>query len=428
MKTAIALSVPVGFTTAMLPAVIIAVSAAVGQAQPPVEISIQDRLPYGQPPLDYLGPKTDNPLSRLLAADKDFASGWPADPHSGYLKPLLKALNVPVASQLLVFSRTALNPRLVSPQTPRAVYFNDSVAVGWVPQAASIEITAMDPIKGAVFYTLSQNAQAKPLAARETRCLTCHAGGLTMQVPGLMLRSLMTDRRGKPLEGFSDVSHRMPLRQRWGGWYVTGQAGRTNHLGNIIGREAIARQRTNPLAVSNQAGLPDDVATHWYPAVHSDLVAHLVLDHQVRGQNLMIRAGYEARLGRRSDVEDRLFRYLLFLDEWHWSEPVSGTSGYQRWFSKQGPRSETGRSLRDFDLQTRLFRHRLSYLVYTPLFAGLPQPVLARLGRRWWEFLSDPRPEVEGISRAERQQILDILRSSRAALPRAAFPQLWKSE
>ena len=428
MKTAMGLSSLVRFRSTVLPAVIIAVAATASQAQPPAEISIQDRLPYGQPPLDYLGPKTDNPLARLLAADSGFGSTWPYDPHSGYLKSLLKALSVPIESQLLVFSQTALNPRLVSPQTPRAVYFNDSVAVGWVPQAASIEIAAMDPAKGAVFYTLSQNRQAKPLVARETRCLTCHAGGLTMQVPGLMLRSLMTDRRGKPLEGFSDVSHRMPLRQRWGGWYVTGQAGQTNHLGNIIGREAIARQRDNPSAVSNQARLPDDVATRWYPAVHSDLVAHLVLDHQVRGQNLMIRAGYEERLGRRSDVEDRLFRYLLFLDEWHWPEPVSGTSGYQRWFSKQGPRSGTGRSLRAFDLQTRLFRHRLSYLVYSPLFGGLPQPVLARLGQRWWEFLSDPRPEVEGIPLAERQQILDILRSSRAALPPAAFPQLWKSK
>ncbi|MEO1997702.1 MAG: hypothetical protein ABGZ17_20765, partial [Planctomycetaceae bacterium] len=238
----------------------------------------------------------------------------------------------------------------------------------------------------------------------------------------------MTDRRGKPLEGFSDVSHQMPLRQRWGGWYVTGKHGQATHLGNIAGREAIERRRTDPSEMGNQLRLPEMVDAHLYPAMHSDLVAHLVLDHQVRAQNLMIRVGFEERLGSKSDAEDRLFRYLLFLDEWHWAEPFSGTSGYRRWFDSQGPRTDAGQSLRAFQLETRLFRHRFSYLVYSPLFAGLPPPVLTRLGNRWWDFLTDPRPQVSGVPLDERRAIVQILRETRAAVPRAAFPQLWETE
>ena len=402
--------------------------AQVGWSQAAVRIKIEDRLPYAQKPIDYSGRETSNPVERWLRRKSDLSPKWTHDARSGYLKSVLQALQVPIESQLLVFSQTALNPRLVSPQRPRAIYFNDSVSVGWVPDASSLEIAAIDPSKGAVFYTVRQTESAEPQVMRESRCLTCHAGGLSFQVPGLMLRSLMTDRRGKPLEGFSNVSHEMPLRQRWGGWYVTGQHGKATHLGNIAGRESIQRWRIDPATFTNQQRLPPNVETGLYPSEHSDIVAHLVLDHQVRATNLMIRVGYEQRLGRQSDAEERLFRYLLFLDEWQWSEPVSGTSGYQRWFASHGPQTRRGQSLRSLDLQTRLFRHRFSYLIYSPLFAGLPPPVLNRLGRRWWEFLTDPRPQVQGRSLEERRAIVQILRETRADLPRAAFPQLWDTE
>ena len=80
----------------------------------------------------------------------------------------------------------------------------------------------------------------------------------------------------------------------------------------------------------------------------------------------------ESRLNRRSDVEQRLVRYLLFLDEPPLTDTITGTSGYARWFAERGPCDSNGRSLRQFDLKTRLFKYRLSYLIYSPSFNNLP--------------------------------------------------------
>ena len=54
------------------------------------------------------------------------------DPKSGYLKSVLEALDVPVESQALVFSPTSFQAELINMHNPRAVFFNDTVSVGWV--------------------------------------------------------------------------------------------------------------------------------------------------------------------------------------------------------------------------------------------------------------------------------------------------------
>src|SRR5262249_45899929 len=147
---------------------------------------------------------------------------------------LLDALEVPVASQMLVFAKNSVNARLISPANPRALYFNDEVSVGWVPGAPAIEVAAVDPHKGAIFYTLKQDSTKATVLAREESCLLCHASSHALDIPGPLVRSFLTDSQGNPTRGYSRVSHDTPFPQRWGGWYVSGDTGSLPHLGNLV--------------------------------------------------------------------------------------------------------------------------------------------------------------------------------------------------
>jgi hypothetical protein len=385
----------------------------------PQQIKFTDKVPYGLQPVDYLGKVTTNAGQRLNDRLEKGTLELEYRQKSGYLRALLDALEVPAESQLLVFSKTALNQKLVQPRNPRAVYFNDEVTIGWVPGAASIELTAIDPLKGPIFYTLLQSPEKPPRLQRESRCLACHAGTTTLQVPGLMVRSFLTDKTGKPIVGYSRTTHDSELRKRWGGWYVTGTHGTQTHTGNIFGEKEIARQREHPAFRGNLTDLSPFISVGDYETPHSDIVAHLVLDHQMHGLNLLHRAGHESRLNRRSDVEERLIRYLLFVDEPPLTAEVRGTSGYARRFAAQTPRDARGRSLREFDLKTRLFKYRLSYLIYTPSFDGLPGAVKGRLYRRLWDILigKDESPDFNTIPAAERAAIIAIVRATKDDLP-----------
>lgn len=390
-----------------------------GEPAAPRPIQFADRIPYGRKPVDYLGKETDDAGRRLNERLSKDSLKLAYREKNGYLRDVLAALDVPVESQLLVFSKTALNPRLVSPSNPRAVYFNDDVTVGWVPGAASIEVTAIDPQKGPIFYTLRQSPETPPELHRESRCLACHAGTTTLQVPGLIVRSFLTDETGKPIVGYSRTTHDSEIKKRWGGWYVTGTHGKQTHTGNIFGEEAIDKHRGNPALGDNVTDLTPYIDVAKYETPHSDIVAHLVADHQMHGLNLLHRAGYEARLGLRSDVEERLVRYLLFADEPPLTAEVRGTSGYARWFAGRKPRDSQGRSLRDLDLKTRLFKYRLSFLIYTPSFDGLPEEVKARLYRQLWDVLGGKGELADSaeIPVTERAAIVEIVRETKEGLP-----------
>src|SRR5262245_16478670 len=138
----------------------------------------------------------------------------------GYLLSLLRELKIPPSSQLLVASKTSPNKTLISPQNPRALYYNDSVSIAYVPGAELLEIAAADPKLGVVFYTLEQKSAPKPRLVRDDRCLECHASAKTLDVPGLLVRSFLTKGDGDVdvLSGML-VTHRTPLDQRWGGYY-----------------------------------------------------------------------------------------------------------------------------------------------------------------------------------------------------------------
>ena len=73
---------------------------------------------------------------------------------SGYLLSILEALRVPTESQAVIFSKTSLQSHYISPSNPRALFFSDEVTIGFIPNAPLLEISALDPQLGLIFYAM----------------------------------------------------------------------------------------------------------------------------------------------------------------------------------------------------------------------------------------------------------------------------------
>ena len=109
----------------------------------------------------------------------------------GYLPSLLEHLDIRVDTQTLVFSKTSFQQLLINPKNPRALYFNDQVAVGNVPGGDVYELLALEPAQGAVFYTLKiAQAEHPQLQRRGIECLFCHALG-NQGAPSLFVTSVI---------------------------------------------------------------------------------------------------------------------------------------------------------------------------------------------------------------------------------------------
>ncbi|MBS1872551.1 MAG: hypothetical protein JSU00_05010 [Acidobacteria bacterium] len=367
------------------------------------------------------------------------------DDRHGYLEPLLKALNIPIASQVLVFSKTSFQAPRISPRTARALYFSSDVYVGWVPGGDVVEIAAMDPRQGVIFYTMDQDAAAKPRIDRRDECLQCHASGGTLGVPGLIVRSVFVERSGMPLfnAGGFVTDHRSPLAERWGGWYVTGTHGAARHMGNVFAQDRDHPDRLDRESGANAASLKDRIDTANYLAPSSDIVALMVLEHQTRMLNLLTRVGWETRLAladqqainralgepadtlgdstrRRIDnAVEELVKYLLFAEEAPLESPIAGAADFAAAFQSQGPRDRQGRSLRDLDMTTRMFRHPCSYLIYSEAFDSLPPAALDRIYHRLHEILTgaDRSATYKRLTSADRKAVLEILLDTKRTLP-----------
>ena len=351
------------------------------------------------------------------------------DPKFGYLPAILAALNVPKSSQGLVFSKTSFQRERIDPKHPRAIYFNDDTYIGYVVGSPLLEFSMVDPKLGGVFYTLEQAEVPKPRFVRNDQCLECHASAKTMGVPGHLVRSFGTDDAGivDLNTGVSLVTHRTPLAERWGGWYVTGKHGKQIHRGNLIGKAAFAKQEKDPNHLGNLADLGRFFDTQEYLVPSSDIVALLVLEHQYHMHNFLTRLNYEATVSLqqyghlnylKSKVEG-IVRYLLFAEEVPLTAPVIGNSDFTKTFSQLGPKDRKGRSLREFDLRTRLFKYPCSYLIYSDAFSQLPSAARDKVYARLLEILSgrDSTPEYAQIPFATKRAILEILLDTKKDLP-----------
>jgi len=402
--------------------------------------------------LDYAETAATDAIARLQKRLEAGEVSLEFEAKRGYLPSLLRALDVPVSSQGLVFSRTSLQVDRIAPWTPRAIYFNDDVYVGWVQTGPVIEIASVDPVLGAVFYTLAQDGTDAPEFVRQTgTCLMCHdSTSVTGGVPGFVVRSVHPDRYGYAISVKErPTSDRTPMAERWGGWYVTGSHGDQKHLGNVVARELthevgnVSRflQTMDYSTGGNVMELTDRFDTSAYLSPHSDIVSLMVLAHQATVHNLVTRAGYETRkalydesllkkspdaplspltLARVEHASDALVRALLFANEVPLTSPVTGTSRFAEEFARRGPRDEAGRSLRELDLERRLFRYPLSFLIYGEAFDALPAVTKDYIFRRLHEVLSGAGEEDERfahLSPSDRKAIFEILTATKPGFP-----------
>ena len=381
-----------------------------------------------EPAIGYFTAPVADRVARLNADLQRAALTF--DPVHGYLPSVLHALGVPAASQLLVFTKSSVQASRITPRNPRALYFDDSVSIGFIPGAEFLEFAAQDPRQGIVFYTLDQRAVEKPVIERRDFCLSCHNTRSTLEVPGLLVRSIATTATGAPVPKFgnSTPDHRTPFDDRWAGYYVTGRHGALRHLGNAMLIDRASESKVSD-DVFNLETVADRIDAAHYLSAQSDIAALLVFEHQMHMSNLLTRLSWDARLlaaSPRGDAAaiiakaaEEVVDYLLFVDEAPLPAAVSGTSGFADQFAARGPRDRSGRSLRQLDLQTRLLRYRCSYMVYADAFDALPPAAREAVYTRMWRVLSgkDAAPKYARLSTADRHAIVDILRDTKKDLP-----------
>jgi len=401
---------------------------------------------FDKPPINYRDATPDNCVSRLQKRIDEGQETFQYNDDQGYLKSLLNALKVPVESQMLVFSKTSLQQRRIAPKTPRAIYFNDDVYVGYCQSGDVLELSAVDSQLGTVFYTLDQDETAKPQIQRRTdNCMVCHSSSRTGGIPGHVVRSLYVDESGQPIfsAGSRMVDHTTPIKERWGGWYVTGKHGKQTHVGNLIVHSKRVSEPVPNDDGQNVVDLKDHFNTDRYISPHSDIVALMVMEHQTLVHNRITKANFATRqafhyegtmnkvLGygehnrldsttrRIANAADDLVEALLLQDEAPITSPISGTSGYAESFTKIGPRDSHGRSLRDLDLTTRMFKYPCSYLIYSEAFDGLPQETRDHVWKGLWKILSGEKQSEDyaDLSMADRKSIAQIIQETKSGLP-----------
>lgn len=381
-----------------------------GQAQSPPDnrdpvAKFADRLAKGEETLEYKG-------------------RW------GYLEDLLKKLDIPTDSQVLVFSKTSLQQEHISPKAPRAIFFNDTVSVGSVQNGELFEITVADANRGVEFYTLEVKKAEKPAIEKDRfLCLACH--GQTW-APHTFVATVYPNEEGSPafLGGdnlFNVTDHRSPFEERWGGWYVSGTHGKMKHLGNAVAKNPYRPVELETKNVQNQTSLKGKFDVTPYLEPTSDIVALMTLEHQTRA--LYYIAAITAQFKAINDNEiaaakrptpaaldkavENLANYLTFADEFKLTDPIKGVSTFTETFPKRGPRDSQGRSLRDFDLKTRIFKYPLSYVLYTDVFDKMHPQARERVLQRIFDILND-----SGANRlAERRAALEIIRDTKPNLP-----------
>jgi hypothetical protein len=387
------------------------------------------------PAIKYATTPPNNVVEEVNRRLRDGTVSLTFDGRAGYLRSALDALQMSADSQLLVFSRGSLQGKQISEQNPRAIFFNDRVALGWVRDGDLIEVAAHDAASGVVFYTLEQRPDAAgPLQfKRAFICLGCHIAGGTLGVPGFLMFSTTRPDAGQPFSLPRFVDQSEPLDRRFGGWFVTGSAGSVRHMGN----EAAAVDGRPNRALTSVDGLFD---ADGFRANSSDIAAHLVFTHQIGMTNLLTRAGWQARVADPSlhppftaapGEEDRIalmmegvasevVDHLLFIDEAPLTDRVRGQSGFSERFSASGPRDRQGRSLHELDLNRRLMKYPCSYLIYSHAFDALPPRAKDPIYKRLWTVLSGEERDARyqtALSRTDRQAIVEILRETKPDLP-----------
>ena len=407
--------------------------------------SAQQVEPFEEPPINYSATPTNDRATAISAKFQSRAMEIRSMPAKKRLQWLLAELGVPVESQIFVFSKTSLQRDLINPEAPRVLYFSDEAYIGWSPTGA-FEVAVFDAKLGATFYVFEPHAtKEEPLLARSGDCLLCHSRH--EHTPSLRTRSVFPDANGEPLSGSgsSNIAPSTPLAERWGGWYVTGTKAPFEHRGNLTGKKIDDFEGPSAQPTRNLLSLEGVVDTRRYLLKTSDVVPLLMHDHQVHVHNVLSTANQDARialhrwpamreiLGLPKDAPpqgsclvvfdsqaEKVLDALLCRDEAAW--PAGGIQGdgvFAPAYAKSRKSDAKGRSLRDLDLQTRLFRYRCSPLIYSESFATLPKElhdiILLRLSSGLRAF--PPSPSFGHLPDDERAAIHEILSATLPNLP-----------
>lgn len=398
--------------------------------------SIVAQIDIEEAPISYSETQDNNSVTELIERYNtgevllDYHRG------TGYLRSVLKELDIHSSSQALVFSKTSLQVRHISPRNPRAIYFNDDTYVGWVRGSDLMEISTSDPKLGAAFYKATMSPTAVAIRRANYECLGCHATSMTRGVPGHTVRSVFASRSGEvdPKRKSFISSHKSPLSERWGGWYVTGLHGEAQHMGNAFLRGSeLDRSRSG-----NLENLRDHIQTIVFLAPGSDIVSLMVLEHQTHLHNSFNVANFKVRFAKHdfetgskqseadsaelkvvvSNAAATVVDDLLFVDEAKLKSDIKGSILFQKQFTGRGPFDSNDRTLREFDLTTRMFRYPCSYMVYSKAFESL-DPDLRNViyDRLKCVLLSpEPGPAYQHLSHDDRAAISEILLETRPDL------------
>ena len=359
-----------------------------------IPVSFGDAF-YERSPVDYENGKESNEIVRL---QKKLDNGLKLEHDSqyGYLKSVLAALDIPVSSQVLVFSKTSFHRKIISPYNPRAMYFNKNTYLGWIDGAKVLEIGVADKNLGAVFYTFSQSKSKKLQFKRDDSCLSCHASGRTQNEPGFFIRSVFPDKTGEPIAraGEDRVDHTTPLELRWGGYFVTAEKFKNPHRGN-----GYTEQDSNYDIESKEARTFDDLSSFFDPdkflAKTSDVQALMAMEHQVKMHNLFTTTKFRSmhalhnekvinealgETGRRdltkrilNNAANEILDYMLFENELSIKGvEIVGTSVFRNDFAKVSPKASSGNSLSELTFKNSMAKYPCSWLIYSDSFTGIP--------------------------------------------------------
>ncbi|MDB5441595.1 MAG: hypothetical protein JWM33_4022, partial [Caulobacteraceae bacterium] len=372
-------------------------AGAVGVAAPPgnpIEV-LQQQINSGAVTLDY------------------------APDGQGYMPSILKALSIPVDSQVLAFTRSSLQLAKISPSKPRAIYFNDNLSAASVLNGQFLEFLVNDPRRGLAFYLLDTPKVDKPQFREETSsCMFCH-GVEAPDTPGWIVANIPSDSNGnrysQPKKQFDFTDDRTPFEQRWGGWYVTGDTGSMVHGANRVRDDPPDKVTTNLTDLSRFYDLKQTLAPT------SDVVALMTLAHQTEFSNLIVllkRQSVQAPDKIDATVEN-LVAEMTYADAVPLPSPVKGSSQFAQDFTAAGLRDPKGRSLKEFDLKTRVFRYPLSYMVYSSAFDSLPADLKAKVWRRLYDVLSgaDRSGDYKAVAAQGGDTAIAILAATKSGLP-----------
>jgi hypothetical protein len=238
-----------------------------------------------------------------------------------------------------------------------------------------------------------------------------------MGVPGFVVRSLDTDAAAEIVAGTdtNNVTHCTPINERWGSWFVSNAPQDWEHRGNTVGsgdtRTPIPNERLNRV-----------FSSPLYPSKGSEVLPLLLHDHQTHMHNYITRLGMEgqeriASYGHLRYLQVQIvafLRYLLFVEEAPLASPINASENFIEAFQRNAKRDSKGRSLKDLDLKTRLFRFPCSFLLDSEAFRKMPAMVREAILAKLHQVLLGENPDrtFESLSLPDRQAILEILKAT----------------